>query len=300
MAERTTGTWVNLTLAETRALCAAGELITRGPLNDTYVGIVSEEPVFIRHRVLIDDQYGQTFAAERLLPATLRDTVPIPTVRQIVTDEENRERFAIFEHIDGTTPEWNSSEVLFALASVLACVHGYMSESFGNLGGSQSHEGAEPYLRSLIEDEVTRLRSVVEDVPFVDKKGRLAIVTSCFESEKPTLCHGDVHAGNWMQDRTGRVWAVDWEAARYRVSAADFNQLHLGWLSPVQQRLVLDVYLELTGRDKADLLTQIAVLRFLWHLRTFNFHVIIRGMSPNAYREHLDAAAVLYDTLRSR
>lgn len=122
-----------------------------------------------------------------------------------------------------------------------------------------------------------------------------------FRNEPVVLCHGDVHAGNWLPDRASRLWLVDWEAARFRVAASDFNQLHWHWLDRKSQDLLLGHYAHISGRDLRPLYAQVGVTRLLWHLRTYNFYTLVQGEAPGAHAAHLDhAAGLLSDIAHQR
>ena len=124
--------------------------------------------------------------------------------------------------------------------------------------------------------------------------GRLASVDpSLFAGEPVVLCHGDIHRGNVIGDVTGQLWLVDWEAVRFRVAAADFNQLHQDWLTQAQERIVVDEYVRLTGHEPERLRRQIAFLRVLWHLRTLNFHIRVHGQTIDSQRRHVEGIRAL-------
>ncbi|MEV7013769.1 aminoglycoside phosphotransferase family protein [Streptosporangium sp. NPDC051022] len=275
-----------------RRLCAAGRSITKGPLNDTYAGTLGGRPVFVRHRVLDDPGYGQTFAGERYVSALLSGRVRVPEVLQVVADEQGRDRFAVFEFVDGRAPDWEAPEVLTALADRLLAIHAIPADGLGDVGGALSRTAVPRYLLDLIRRECELLPRHAGD-PLIGAPDALAGAMACFEGERPCLCHGDVHRENWLVDQAGELWTLDWEAARFRVAAADFNQMRAGWLTAGQEEIVLSRYLERSGRDRAVFTRQIAILRLLWHIRTYNFQVLVRGRSPRRHRENLDAANVL-------
>ncbi|MDH6139336.1 MULTISPECIES: aminoglycoside phosphotransferase family protein [Kitasatospora] len=276
------------TCAEVEQACVQGRLITRGPLNDTYEAELRGRRVFVRHRTTDDPEYGQTFAAERHVAPLLDGALRIPRVIQVVPDAGGRERYAVFEFVPGTPPDWTSRPVLRELADALLRVHRIAGSGFGSVGAAPQRRPAAALLADLIRAEAHRL----PDGPERDRLGGSTVESAahCFRGELPTLCHGDVHAGNFRTDRAGRFWVLDWEAARYRVPAADFNQLHDHWLSGGRQRVVLERYLERSGRDPLVFTRQIRLLRLLWHLRTYNFHTLVRGEPTAAHRRHLDAA----------
>lgn len=217
------------TCAEVEQACVQGRLITRGPLNDTYEAELRGRRVFVRHRTTDDPEYGQTFAAERHVAPLLDGALRIPRVIQVVPDAGGRERYAVFEFVPGTPPDWTSRPVLRELADALLRVHRIAGSGFGSVGAAPQRRPAAALLADLIRAEAHRL----PDGPERDRLGGSTVESAahCFRGELPTLCHGDVHAGNFRTDRAGRFWVLDWEAARYRVPAADFNQLHDHWLS---------------------------------------------------------------------
>jgi aminoglycoside phosphotransferase (APT) family kinase protein len=287
--------WVDLTLDQTERLCRTGRLLTRGPLNDTYVGRVRGREVFVRHRTVDDEQYGQTFVGERHAVPLLAGGLRVPAVLQVVADRTGRERFGVFEFIEGAEPRWSEPAVLDALADALVTIHRVPGQALGNLGGVLLREPVVDHLRRLLVEECDRLPLIPQTAYLRTARLPVLAAESCFEGEPVCLCHGDVHAGNVLQDRGGRLWVVDWEAARFRVAAADFNQLHADWLTGDQQDAVLGRYAERTGRDPERLRLQVQVLRFLWHVRTYNFQVLVRGADPRTQRDHLDTATAIMD-----
>lgn len=110
-----------------------------------------------------------------------------------------------------------------------------------------------------------------------------------FAGEAPCLCHGDVHRRNVLIAPNGRVILLDWEAVRYRVAAADFNQTRVDWLCPATDATTVAAYADRTGRDAGVFATQVAILRLLWHLRTYNFEVRVRRGARNVHAHHLEA-----------
>ncbi|GAA3075300.1 phosphotransferase [Streptosporangium carneum] len=288
------GEWTHHDL---RRLCAAGRSITKGPLNDTYAGTLGGRAVFVRHRVLDAPGYGQTFAGERYVSPLLSGRVRMPEILQVVPDEQGRDRFAVFEFVDGRTPDWEAPEVLAALADRLLAVHAVTADGLGEVGGPLSRVAAPRYLLDLIRRECELLPRHAGD-RLIGAADLLGEAMACFEGEAPCLCHGDVHRENWLADESGELWALDWEAARFRVAAADFNQMRAGWLTAEQEEVVLSRYLERSGRDRAVFTRQIAILRLLWHVRTYNFQVLVRGRAPERHRENLDAANALLDEIR--
>ncbi|MFD0890421.1 phosphotransferase, partial [Streptosporangium algeriense] len=126
------GEWTHQDL---RRLCAAGRPITKGPLNDTYAATLGGRAVFVRHRVLDDPCYGQTFAGERLVGPLLPGRIRVPEILQVVADEQGDDRFAVFEFVDGHAPDWDDPEVLTALADRLLDVHAIPADGLGDVGG---------------------------------------------------------------------------------------------------------------------------------------------------------------------
>lgn len=282
------GEWTHHDL---RRLCATGRPITKGPLNDTYAATLGGRAVFVRHRVLDDPCYGQTFAGERHVGPLLSGRVRVPEILQVVADERGVDRFAVFEFVDGHAPDWDDPEVLTALADRLLDVHAIPADGLGDVGGPLSRTAVPEHLLGLLRRECELLPAHAG--PLRGAADLLTGAMTCFEKEEPCLCHGDVHRGNWLVDRAGELWTLDWEAARFRVAAADFNQMRAGWLTAEQEEIVLSRYLERSGRDRTVFTRQIAILRLLWHLRTYNFQVLVRGRSPRRHLENLGAACSL-------
>jgi aminoglycoside phosphotransferase (APT) family kinase protein len=270
------------------ALCASGKLITRGPLNDTYRVDLAGAAYLVRHRTVHDDAYGQTFAGERHVPVGLRRLLRVPALLDVVSDAYGREAFAIFEFIEAspTRPGVDPLE----LPEILATIHATRGPGLGDLGRPLEQTATTDFVSGLIEDELRRLGVGSEERAVREAGQGVLRATGCFGREAPCLCHGDVHAANFLRARDGRISVIDWEAARFRVAAADFNQLHDRWLSPSADQAVLRGYAERTGRDLASFARQVAALRFLWHVRTFNFHVLVRGDPPTRHLRQLNAA----------
>ena len=268
--------------------CAEGELIARGSLNDTYRIELNGTAYVVRHRPKHVGAYGQTFAGERHLPDHLYRRLRVPALLMVAPDSCGREAFAIFELIE-TSPAGrviDQSELL----EVLMTIHEIHGPAMGDLGGPLQRVAAEAFLSRLIADEVRRLGTAQSAGAVRKVEQRVLRATECFKGEFPCLCHGDVHAGNFLRRRDGHISVIDWEAVRFRVAAADFNQLHDGWLSPVADLATMSAYAEREGRDFEVFARQVAILRFLWHLRTFNFHVRVRGEASAGHASHLEAA----------
>lgn len=255
-----------------------GRKITDGSLNATYQITLAGRPAFVRERLVRDQEYGQVFAGERHLPSSITSALRVPALRQIVA-----ERFAVFEWVDGAPPDWTNPEVLDALAAALVTIHCHTGDDLGDLGRDRRKVPVAGFLAELLATEHRRLPKKLR------ARLRMPDTAEEFCDEAIRLCHGDVHPGNFLW-RDGELWVLDWEAARFRVAAADFNQLHHSWLDDAGQRRVLDRYCALTGRDAGPFLRQVRILRALWHLRTFNFHTLVLGANPAAYRQHLEAA----------
>jgi len=279
------------TTADLARLCSAGMPVTHGPLNDTYRVEAGPSAVFVRHRVVESEDYGQTFAAEEYLPHQLMRQLHIPRLYRVLQDRAGRRAYALFEFIDGTEPDWNLSGVLDTLVENLARIHVIAGNAFGNIRGPFQSAPPSAYLSMLLAAELGRLRSACAPAGELRATTRhLTRIFSVFDSERPCLCHGDVHPGNFLMDDAGRMWLVDWEAARFRVAAADFNQMHMNWLDDEQQRTALTRYCDLTGRRIDLFAAQVGLLRLLWHVRTYNFHVSVLAEPPQAHAHHLRRA----------
>ena len=244
--------------------------------------------MLFRSRTVYDDAYGQTFAGERHVPDRLRRLLRVPALFDVVSDADGRETFAIFEFLETshTQPGVDPLE----LPEILATIHTTPGPGLGDLGRSLEQASVVDFLSGLIEEELRRLGRASAECMVREAGHGVLRAAECFEGETPCLCHGDVHAANFLRRRDGWISVLDWEAVRFRVAAADFNQLHDRWLSPSADRAVMRAYAEQTGRDLASFARQVTSLRFLWHVRTFNFHVLVRGDSPSRHLRHLTGA----------
>lgn len=287
-----------LAFAEVMRLCRSGTLITRGPLNDTYRVEVGRTPLFVRHRVLRDAAYGQTFAAEEYLPQSIFRHMRVPQLHRVLADHFGQRTYALFEFVTGRQPDWDHADALDELALNLARIHAIEGDAFGDICGPFKDGNAADYLYGLLDMEVSRLKTSYGKPPgFAESSMRLAQLFEVFSSERPCLCHGDIHSGNFLTDTEGCIWTLDWEAARFRVAAADFNQIQTGWLSRKQQLQLVTRYCHLTGRDIETFYTQVRLLQLLWHLRTYNFEVLVRHMPPERYEHHIMQASELLSFL---
>ncbi|MGW1996050.1 phosphotransferase [Embleya sp. NPDC001921] len=290
-----------LTPAFLARACSEGILINRGPLNDAYRVTIHGLPMFVRHRVLHDALYGQTFAAEEYLPPVVRSLARVPTLYRVLADDSGRRSWAVFDFVSGGQPDWNSDGALIELAATLGRVHTVAGTAFGDILGPFRTQPAPAYLSGLLEAELDRLTGPSPLVCHLQgMRSHTRELMDVFADERPCLCHGDIHADNFLADPQQRMWLLDWEAARFRVAAADFNQLHAKCLSPGQCEDVLTAYCALTGRDPATFRIQVDLLRLLWHVRTYNFEVLVRRTDPAGQEIHLRRAATLQAALRQR
>lgn len=271
-------------------LCSSGVKLTSGPLNDTYAVVHEGTRLFVRHRVVRDPAYGQTFAAERYIGDTVRAIgIRVPALRGVVTDRNGYETYALFDYIDGTRPDYTAPSTLTEIAEILARLHQIHGTELGNIGEPLSHASVAPFLADLIVTELARQPH--NDLAALAENAH-AWIRILFDSEPIRLVHGDVHGGNWLRDRDGHLWLIDWEACRWRVAASDFNQLRHHWLDADQERQLLDAYLQRTDatHDRAETLElQISAMRLLWHLRTYNFFTLVRHENPMRHESHLRA-----------
>lgn len=280
--------WTDLTVEDVQRLAWRGRVITDGPLNRTFAAALPGRDLFVRERLVHDDSYGQQFAGERLLEPALADALRVPRLLQVLSDA-GRERFALFEFVPGGAPVWTRTR-LVELAAALALVHSRSGSGLGDLAREASPLTPDAFLRRLLEEEIRRLPDgapgELDLGPSSSLWGRLGV----FEDEPIVLCHGDVHRHNFLTTAEGALAVVDWEAVRYRVAAADFNQMRHRWLDRQQWAWVRDAYLDATGREASRFERQVRVLRILWHLRTYNFHTrVLRAPEP-AHAVHLRAA----------
>jgi aminoglycoside phosphotransferase (APT) family kinase protein len=269
-------------------LCSGGLLIARGALNDAYRVSVDNRRYFVRQRKVFDSEYGQTFAGERYVPPQLAASLGVPELLDVVADKTGRETFAIFEWVPGRPA--TAAIDPDALARLLVEVH-VPAAAFGDILGPHARSDAPAFLAALLDAEVGRLDSTSGMQREAATAGRAVLAgLECFRYESVCLCHGDVHAGNVLVEESGRLRLVDWEAVRYRVAAADFNQLHHEWLTDSADCALIARYAELTGRDVETFSSQVRALRCLWHIRTFNFHVLVRREPVRRHQRHLEAS----------
>jgi aminoglycoside phosphotransferase (APT) family kinase protein len=287
-------------LAQIRTWCREGRVITRGPLNVAYEISVDGRKAFVRQRISDDDEYGQTFAAERFLPAALTSRVRVPRLVQVLNDELDAPRFAVFEFIDGVSPDWSRTDSMDKLAEILLETHQHLGSGFGNVGEVLEATKADSFIGRLIDNELSRLPpSILLTRTLLGYRDLISASMRLFAGEAPVLCHGDVHPANFLSDHDGQLWALDWEAARFRVAAADFNQTHLGWLTESQQTALLKIYSIRSGRVPDLFCAQVRILQLLWHIRTFNFYTLILGRQCALEKDHLHKAIEIARSLDS-
>ena len=271
--------------------CEGAECVHRGPLNVGYRVVTAElGAAFVRLRLVHDEQYGQTFAAERYLEPASVAGINIPSLLAF-SDEP---AIAAFEWIDGSAPNWTSS-ALRQLASALARLHENTGAGFGDIAAPKIKSDAPRYLWQLFRTELHRARSAALPADLAhNRTAQLRKLFDIFVDEVPRLVHGDIHAGNLLQDKSGLLWLLDWEAARYRVAASDFNQAHTGWLTAEQDATLLTMYCCLTDRNEAAFRRQVQLMRALWHLRTFNFtNLVLRSAAAEDDHHLLDASEAI-------
>lgn len=284
--------WADVTIDDVRAACAAGDLIAAGPLNNAYSTTLAGHRVFVRQRIVNDGEYGQTFAAERFVYDLLGPGVRVP--RLLFLRHDDRPVFAVFEFVSSSPIDWSEPGPLVRLANMLTDVHEARGAALGNVGQAGTAVDVVQYLQELFSSE---LRRTPPDVVEALGRGHLAgwrdSVDTIFRNEPIVLCHGDIRGPNVLMDDDGKMWLVDWEAARFRVAAADFNQTHYGWLGPAEESTLIDAYIDRTGRDRDLLVDQIRSLRILWHIRTLNFYFLVHQSSIQDQYEHVDIARAL-------
>ena len=275
-----------------RQAIAAGRVISVGVLNTAYEVRLAGKRAFVRHRTLLDSlDYGQTFAAERFLPDSLAETIPIPKLQAVLCDETGRDSFAVFDFIEGHHPRWNL-RVSSQLAEYLAWTHSHSRAHMGPVSGPSAFQG-EPteFIRLLFGLELQRLPEQVPNRSALMQLTELALRRlPRYDEGSVRLCHGDVRRENLIQDRAGSLWLVDWEAARYRVPSSDLNQLPGSWISENSFAAFVKQYARLTSSDAIQLLLEADLFRLLWHLRTFNFEATILRRSSSGTAAHLAEA----------
>lgn len=291
------------TVNDVRAACEAGQLVAVGVNNNAYVTTLYGQSVFIRERTVDHGPYLQTFAGERFVADLFAESlvVNIPRLHAVVVDECRLERYAVFDAIEGSPLTWGSDDIT-ALANVLATIHDVRGTGLGDVRGPFHYGEPGAFIDAVLQAEISRVEygSPMDSVLRPLRKG--FDVSPVFSGEPTCLCHGDVHRDNFMRDTSGRLWALDWEAAKYRVAAADFNQLRNGWLDAAGQDELLRTYAEIRGRYIIDFSRQIAILTLLWHVRTYNFFTAVKGVSPDddALRVHTRGVASELAAMSSR
>jgi aminoglycoside phosphotransferase (APT) family kinase protein len=287
--------WSDLGVVEVRLACAQGHLIVRGPLNDAYRVTLRGQLVFVRHRTVRDAEYGQTFAAEQYVYELLDSRVRIPRLLALVADQ-GEPAYAVFDFVSTQLTDWTSMRALAELAHTLAAIHEVRGEKLGYVGQEGLEVDAADYLRQLYADELSRTEPQVQRAIGSDYLTNwLCAVRDLFEDEPIVLCHGDVYQPNVLTDLAGNLWLIDWEAARYRVAASDFNQMRHGWLTYSQEQAVMREYVRLTGVDLDRLSGQVVSLRVLWHVRTLNFYMRVHSQSIQQQWPHIAAARCLLE-----
>lgn len=276
------------------AACRSGSLLTRGPLNDTYAVELDGDLFFVRRRTVHDLEYGQSFAAERYVPWGLIPQIRAPKLTCVVSSESGQEEFAVFPFIHGLRPCGVGANELHEVVNALGAIHSVAASGFGPVGATLSPNSAPDFLYALVDAELERLAAVcVPPTELLGLRSALPAAVEVFDGEAPCLTHGDVHPGNFSWDDGNTLWVVDWEAARYRVAAADFNQMTIDWLDKVTFDAVVVRYCELTDRDPVRFRCQVQLLQLLWLLRTHNFERLVLARPRSATDRWVHMAAAL-------
>lgn len=293
--------WLDRDLAEIQRACTAGRLIVAGPLNNAYSAELDGRPVFIRQRVVQNEEYGQTFAAERFVYRLLGQNIRVPPLLYIGKDNI-RPVCAVFEFVPSIPTDWTDPDNLIRLAETLASIHEIRGDRLGDIGQESDADDVVEFLYTLYTNEICRAPSeVVDDLGHGILESWATGVESVFRNEPIVLCHGDIRAANILSDEEANLWLVDWEAARFRVAGSDFNQIHFGWLNRDQEEAVVAEYSKMTSREPGALRTQINSLRILWHIRTLNFYTRVHCRPVSEQSNHISMARqLLYTSYHQR
>jgi Ser/Thr protein kinase RdoA (MazF antagonist) len=282
-------------LDELEQSLAGARILAVGVLNTAYEATLRGERVFVRRRTLFGaGDYAQTFAGERFLPPSVRRQLCVPHLRDVVADRAGRDVFAVFDFVPGAPPSWCTS-VCRHLAAALAVIHAHRHPFPGPIDATHD-PGVPPceFIRALFEVEFDRLAAA--------ERSANALVSACraalrhlpaYTAADLTLCHGDVRRANLLEDAEGRLWMLDWEAARFRVPACDFNQLTFEWLSEAQLEELTACYCGLRNVNPDQLRVEVGLFRILWHVRTFNFETTVLRRDGATLQHHLAEAARL-------
>lgn len=260
--------WKPIEASRLEKILNDARLIISGPLNDAYELRYEGRRYFLRLRTIVDPDYGQQFAAERIVYPLIPKSINVPALLQIGSILQPPKPFAIFDFVEDKGTEWHTGGSLDDLCEILLGLHSIAGGRFGDVGGDVAWPAsdAKGFFTAIFASELERLTEHSDVEPFVD----LLTMAELFSSETPVLCHGDIHRGNFLTGDRGLV-VIDWEASRWRVPSADFNQMHIGWLSLQEQQHVAKKYVAATSRDYSEFVRQIACLRAFWHIRTWNF-----------------------------
>lgn len=274
-----------------RSAIKAGNLIAKGVLNNTYRIEISQEIYFVRERILnTSTDYGQSFAGERYIPKSLKKIIPIPSLLGVVSDATERERYAIFDYIPSIETKW-SSETLGTLVNYFLSIHGYSRKWPGKPRDSREKYEINEYIKKIFSNEIIRLSESDRAINGIGRRiAKIANLLPRYKDDDICLCHGDVRHANFLTGRDGKLWLIDWEAIRYRVPASDFNQLTHDWLTEEEDIELIIKYCKLRNIVFSVFLLEVLAYRVLWHLRTYNFEVNIRGGKKSDFDYHLGRA----------
>ncbi|AIQ63692.1 hypothetical protein PSTEL_11975 [Paenibacillus stellifer] len=273
----------------------SGHIIVRGPLNHAYRVESGRDKWFVRKRIIADGEYSQTFAAERWVYPSVSHLVNVPRLHQVLPSPNGQGACAIFDYIDHIPIDWSRKEVIVKLAEALAHIHSVASDCVGYVGSAGPAADYDGAMKSLLHTELERFHCPNPGITaLLSGYSEYADRHVVFNPEDNCLCHGDVHQGNFLLDHAGKLWVIDWEAARFRAAASDFNQAHYRWLSEDRQDLLLETYCKLTGKDKEAFMRGVVFFRVLWHVRTYNFYTRVKK-EPEA--DHTDQLTAIQDML---
>jgi aminoglycoside phosphotransferase (APT) family kinase protein len=265
---------------------AEAEILQDGPINTTFRFTWNEGNYVARKRLPNLSRTNQLFAAERFVEPVLRGRLRMP---ELLAVRLRREKMAIFRHIDNIPPDWTDHSIQEQLVRALIAVHSIPGHGLGGVNMPRRVVGQARYLWRMFDREFFLFcRTAPLSAGEASALRREKAAFELFEERQPTLCHGDVHSLNFLQDRSGQLWTIDWEAARYRFPEADFNQMHTGWLSEEIERRVLTAYCATAGLELGAFTRGVRAFRILWHLRTYNFFVEGRKDDAARHLSHVE------------
>ncbi len=273
----------------------SAEVLQDGPINRTFKLSWRGVEYIVRKRLPDLKHTNQFFAAERYVYPLLSDSVRVPEL--VLSKVSPTRRVAVFKFIAGRAPNWDDARILQQLLNVLSAVHSVRGRGIGAVCRPRRVLDQVSYFRRHYAREMTLFSKTA---PLSKAEylllGKRASGFEMFRDRVPTLCHGDIHPGNFIADSNDALWTIDWEAARFRFPESDFNQMHMNWLTDTQQEQILRDYCAATGHAVSQFRAGVTLFRILWHLRTYNFYVEGLNRDPRKYTEHAGRVRTLLES----